>query len=273
MRCRTAPRSSGGQFSLLAVTRQNGYDRKPTFRVRELANAVRSRLPDWLSSLSVATVAFVDGLNLYHGLRDDGLLKFRWLDIERMVDSLAADAGASLGMSLDVVRVVYCTSLVTDEQAARRQDVYLQALEQHCTRIETLRGKYEPKLRICEDCGASVEFQSEKQTDVNLAVEMMKEAVKPPDQRAQVQLLVTGDTDLIPAIRAVRACGVEVVAISPPARGRARKSFGIVASKTLRVFRRHLRDHPLPGLVLRPTGDRGSYPLRPPSDWTPPSDW
>ena len=66
----------------MAVTRQNGYDSEPTFRVHEFANAIRSRVRDWLSSLGVATVAFVDGLSLYHGMRDDGLLKFRWLDNE-----------------------------------------------------------------------------------------------------------------------------------------------------------------------------------------------
>jgi len=38
--------------------------------------------------MRIPTAAFVDGLNLYHGLRDEGLLKFRWLDIERMADSL-----------------------------------------------------------------------------------------------------------------------------------------------------------------------------------------
>ena len=43
--------------------------------------------------MGVRTTAFVDGLNLYHGLRADGLSKFRWLDIEGMVNSLAGDTG------------------------------------------------------------------------------------------------------------------------------------------------------------------------------------
>ena len=148
--------------------------------------------------MGVRTTAFVDGLNLYHGIRDEKLLKFRWLDIEGMVESLAADAGARLGSPLEVIRVVYCTSLVRDRQAARRQDIYLQALEQHCAHIEILRGSYEEKSRQCTDCGASVGFQKEKQTDVNLAVEMVKDAAKPVGQRAEVQILVTGDTDLLP---------------------------------------------------------------------------
>ena len=45
--------------------------------------------------MSIRTTAFVDGLNLYHGIRDEGHLKFRWLDIEGMVDSLAKPEGPS----------------------------------------------------------------------------------------------------------------------------------------------------------------------------------
>ncbi|WP_419921767.1 NYN domain-containing protein [Candidatus Poriferisodalis sp.] len=219
--------------------------------------------------MGVPTAAFVDGLNLYHGLRDDGHLKFRWLDIEGVVISLAANADGSLGMSLDVTRIVYCTSMVADKQASRRQDIYLQALEQHCTRVEIRRGTYEEKVRVCAECGSEVGFQTEKQTDVNFAVEMVMEASRPVGQRAEVQLLVTGDTDLLPAVRAVRSCGIEVVAIAPPARGRARESFAAAASKTLRVRRRHLRDHLLPDPVLRPTSTGGVFPLRPPDGWTP----
>ena len=271
--CRNALQQSGGHFSLLAVTRQNGYGCHHTDGLCEMASAIRSDISGWLVSKGVPTAAYVDGLNLYHGLRDAGLLKFRWLDIERMVDSLAADAGASLGMSLDVAHVVYCTSLVADNRAARRQDIYLQALEQHCARLAIRRGKYEPKVRKCANCDAEVEFETEKQTDVNLAVEMLMDAAKPGGRRAEVQLLVTGDTDLIPAIRAVRTYGVEVVAIAPPARGQAKASFAAVSSKTLRVHRRHLRDHPLPDPVVRRSSDGGEYPFRPPDGWTPPSDW
>lgn len=223
--------------------------------------------------MGIRTAAFVDGLNLYHGLRDEGLLKFRWLNVEGMVDSLAADAGGRLGKSLDVTRVVYCTSMVANKQAARRQDIYLQALEQHCSRVEIVKGSYQEKKRECQDCGAEVGFQTEKQTDVNLAVEMVKDAAESVDKRADIQLLLTGDTDLLPAIGAVRSYGVEVVVIAPPARARARESFTKIASNYFQVRRRHLSDNPLPDPVLRPRNNGNDYPLRPPNGWTPPSEW
>jgi len=113
-------------------------------------------------------------------------------------------------------------------------------------------------------------FQSEKQTDVNLAVQMMYEATKPLGKRSEVQLLLTGDTDLVPAVRKVREYGVEVVVVAPPSRGRTKESFLPVASKFMRVSKRHLRDNLLPDPVLKPTGSGEIYPLRAPDGWTPP---
>ncbi len=218
--------------------------------------------------MSSRTVAFIDALNLYYGMRDEGLHRFRWLNVEGLAQSLAVDAGGELGRSLRVEQVIYCTSMVANKQSARRQDIYLQALEEHCSSIQILKGNYEMKERTCENCGTAVGFQTEKQTDVNLAVEMVRDAAKPVGERAEVQLLVTGDTDLLPAVRAVRSYGVEVIVIAPPSRGITRHSFNPVASKYLRVFHRHVRDNQMPELVMRPTADGDGYPLRAPDGWT-----
>ncbi|WP_419837050.1 hypothetical protein [Candidatus Poriferisodalis sp.] len=168
--------------------------------------------------MAARAAAFVDGLNLYHGLRDAALLKYRRLDVDGMAGSLAADAGGPLGVSLDVTRVVYCTSPVADKGAARRQDIYLQALQQHCSRVEIRRGTYEEKTRECARCGARVGFQTEKQTDVNLAVEMMLEAAKPEGHRAEVHLLITGDTDLPSVTVDVAGAPSQRAAVRSPAR-------------------------------------------------------
>ena len=52
----------------------------------------------------------------------------------------------------------------------------------------------------------------------------------------------------------------------------ARGAFNAVASKTLRVLDRHLRDHLLPDVVELTTRDGEAYPLRPLDGWTPSSD-
>jgi hypothetical protein len=87
--------------------------------------------------------AYVDGLNLYYGMRDDGLLAFRWLDVVRMCQLLADDAGGVIQAPIAIERVTYCTSLVNDKQARSRQDTYLQALQAHQPQLEVLLGTYD----------------------------------------------------------------------------------------------------------------------------------
>lgn len=96
---------------------------------------------------------------------------------------------------------------MSQKQAQRRQDIYLQALTfTQPPYFRTLLGKYEVKTRDCPDCGAAVGFQKEKRTDVNLAVEIVRAASadEPPD----AVLLVSGDTDLIPALEAAQDYGL-----------------------------------------------------------------
>lgn len=60
--------------------------------------------------------AYVDGLNLYHGLRagEGDLLKYRWLDITLMCRNIAIDAGTALGAPVQIEGIKYCTSMVSD---------------------------------------------------------------------------------------------------------------------------------------------------------------
>lgn len=217
------------------------------------------------------TFGFVDGLNLYHGMKDANLLKFRWLDIHRLCEHLSADATARIGQTFQLDRTVYCTSFVTNTQAQRRQDIYLQALQAHRPGLRVRHGKYEVKSQThhCQ-CGrvAEVGFPKEKRTDVNLAVEMLRLAAA-PETRPGAVLLVTGDTDLVPAIEALQEeYGMTVIVAAPPARHQ--EHLNAVADCYLRVGRRQLKYSPLPAVVVRP--DNG-YELTPPGTWVQPDHW
>jgi uncharacterized LabA/DUF88 family protein len=214
--------------------------------------------------------AFVDGLNLYHGMESADLLEYRWLDIRRLCELVAADVGATLGEPLEVGAITYCTSFVSDSQKQSRQDLYLQALAAHCFDLRILFGRYESKTRPCKcECGCqnTVAFQKEKRTDTNLAVEMVSSASEPAESRPDVIILITGDTDLVPAIDAVRnRFGVRVAVAAPPARHQ--DHLGSCSDVYTRIGRRHLKYAPLPAVVIRP--DNG-YPLTPPGTWAAPA--
>jgi uncharacterized LabA/DUF88 family protein len=87
--------------------------------------------------------------------------------------------------------------------------------------------------------------------------------------RPEVQFLITGDTDLVPAIRTARQAGVHVVVVAPPARGRTADTMRNAANNYLHVYRRHVRDALLPEVVLSPVNN---YLLTPPDGWVYPAD-
>ena len=85
-------------------------------------------------------IAYIDGFNLYHGLRDARLKNSRWLDIHGMCVSLLKP-----GERLELVR--YFTSWVKDSPAkAARQAVYIDALRASGG-IEARHARTQQRLR------------------------------------------------------------------------------------------------------------------------------
>ncbi len=67
--------------------------------------------------------------------------------------------------------------------------------------VNVVMGKFKEKDRHCKICGAVFKVREEKQTDVNIAVYLMKEAFADTYDTA---ILLTNDTDLIPAIEGMK---------------------------------------------------------------------
>ena len=114
-------------------------------------------------------VAYVDGFNLYYGLKSKGWQRYYWLDVRHLAENLLRP-----GQSLEAVR--YFTARIrpqpNDPGKPARQDTYLQAL----ATLPDLRihyGYYLAKNRRCSQCGAAWQTHEEKMTDVNMAVEML----------------------------------------------------------------------------------------------------
>jgi uncharacterized LabA/DUF88 family protein len=63
-------------------------------------------------------------------------------------------------------------------------------------------GEFKRKDKFCRLCRREYRSSEEKQTDVNIALELFRLAYLDKYDRA---VIISGDTDLIPAIKAVRA--------------------------------------------------------------------
>jgi hypothetical protein len=105
--------------------------------------------------------AYIDGFNLYYGIREDGR-RHLWLDVEGLVRSL-------LKPEQQLVAVRYFTAPVRDDPAAlSRQQLYWNALGAYSSLLEIRVGRFQRKSKRCFSCGSSWFEYEEKESDVAL---------------------------------------------------------------------------------------------------------
>ena len=156
-------------------------------------------------------VVYIDGFNLFYGLKSRGWKRFYWLD-----PGLLAENILKPGQSL--VAVKYFTSRITpspsDPDKHRRQATWLEAIEA-LERARIFYGHFLPKSRRCLTCGATWISHEEKMTDVNIAVELLRDSY---DDLFDTALLISADSDLTAPVEAIRARRPDkwIVVVSPP---------------------------------------------------------
>jgi uncharacterized LabA/DUF88 family protein len=138
--------------------------------------------------------AYVDGFNLYHGLREKHGRRYHWLDLEALIISL-------LRRDQSLVGIDYFTARVRQQpDSEMRQTTYLDALSAHCDQLTIIEGRFQAKRRYCRACRVETPSFEEKETDVSIAAALIEDAVNDVFDTA---MLVSGDSDLCPAVRAV----------------------------------------------------------------------
>jgi uncharacterized LabA/DUF88 family protein len=155
------------------------------------------------------TVVYVDGYNLYYGLLRG--TSYKWLDLYSLFQNQVLDNSAQ------VLEVRYYTAPVLkefsdDPDSPQRQRIYLQALRK-CppNKVKIIEGKIlksHPTLRLYEPIPEApdrtqvkvLHFQ-EKQTDVNIAVDLVVGAGMNTFEQA---VLCSNDSDLKAALAAVK---------------------------------------------------------------------
>ncbi|MFH1051313.1 MAG: NYN domain-containing protein [bacterium] len=116
-----------------------------------------------------------------------------------------------------MVSVKYFTARIEmPEDKRKRQLQFLEALET-LDKIEMFFGKYLTTTMQCRNCGANWIKSNEKETDVNIAIELLTDAIKDSFDTA---LIISGDSDLSPAIRRTKQLcpGKKIISVFPPNR-------------------------------------------------------
>lgn len=155
-------------------------------------------------------IVYVDGFNLYYGLRERRWRRYYWLNLRALSRAL-------LKPDQSLMHTHYFTSVVSQPEDKRlRQQCYLDALLT-LPDFTIHYGHYLDERVTCRNCGYSYTTHHEKMTDVNIAVRLLTDSLQ---DRFDVALLVSADSDLVAPIRAVRELSPEkrVIVAFPPAR-------------------------------------------------------
>jgi uncharacterized LabA/DUF88 family protein len=147
---------------------------------------------------------YVDGYNFYYAIKREfqtkliqerrDLIGLGWCDFRRL-----ASAANLVGAPEEITVVKYFTAPETEEDPGHNPRGEPQRQANWLAAVKTI-----PNLQVVEGRHKrweGDEKRKEKQTDVNIAVEMLLDATSPSGfDRA---ILLTGDTDLAPAVWAV----------------------------------------------------------------------
>ena len=157
------------------------------------------------------TIAYIDGYNLYYGLRSKkGWKRFYWLNLQEL-------AQLFLKPHQSLVATKYFTTLVTTPaDKKKRQTVFIEALKT-LNDFTIHYGHYLEDTVTCNNCGHTYTTYHEKMTDVNMAVELMCDAFQ---DRFDAALLVSGDSDLVGPIKAIKRLFPQkrIITVFPPNR-------------------------------------------------------
>ncbi|MCY4448774.1 MAG: NYN domain-containing protein [Chloroflexi bacterium] len=199
---------------------------------------------------------YIDGLNLYQGLKQQRWQRYYWLDLRLLsLRLLRADQ--------QLVAVRYFTAVVRpvphDADKPKRQGTYLEALAT-LPDLHIHYGYHLAKRRRCPHCGAIEQTYEEKMTDVNIAVELLGDA---QDDLFDTALVISGDGDLAGPVRTIgeRYPAKRAVVAFPPARHSA--ALRQAARGFFTISRSALRDSQFPDRVSNSDG----YVLTRPSSW------
>jgi len=206
-----------------------------------------------MSSPKQRVIVYVDGFNLYFGLKAKGWKKSYWLNLQKLSENI-------LTKEQKLVSVKYFTSRISfPPEKVKRQGTFIEALET-LPKVKIFYGHYQSNKSICRKCGYIDMIPSEKMTDVNIAVELLSDAY---EDKYDTAILISADSDLIAPIKTVHRLfkSKRIVVAFPP----ARHSFALkeVAKASFTIGRKKLIDSNFPDEVKKQDG----YILRRPERW------
>jgi len=149
------------------------------------------------------TSFLIDGFNLYHSVKNASVdLRLngsgtRWLDIHAMCASYLH----AIGNNAQIIDIFYFSALAKHIEAYKPDVVarhvnYIECLK--ATRVSVELARFKKKRITCDHCKQSIKRHEEKETDVAMATKLLELFFQ---NHCDTAVLVTGDTDIVPAVK------------------------------------------------------------------------
>lgn len=160
--------------------------------------------------MSTRVIVYIDGFNLYHAIDDLQKPHLKWLDLWKLSTKLIRPTET-------LCAVKYFTAYATwRPESYRRHERYVAALE--AVGVTPIIGHFKAKSVRCQAiCKQNYTTHEEKETDVNIGIHLVADALNDRFDRA---LVISADTDLNSAVLLTRAeaLGKYVDIVAPPGR-------------------------------------------------------
>jgi uncharacterized LabA/DUF88 family protein len=192
----------------------------------------------------------VDGFNVYHSvceaLRITKGASIKWLDMQALCSSYLS----AIGNGAMLEKVFYFSAFMDwiPDKVARHQ-IYVDALR--ATGVEVQLHRFKEKEVWCKTCKELHVHHEEKETDVAIAVKLMELLYV---DACDTIVVVSGDTDIAPAIRTAKVLwpAKRIWALFPFARHNA--ELKLISHGYLKMKAKRYLGHQLPNPVKAPSG-------------------
>lgn len=205
---------------------------------------------------------FIDGFNLYHAIENLKQPHLKWVDLRKLIASFTDPA------LHEIREIFYFSAFATwRPDAHMRHQQYVEALK--AAGVTPVMGRFKEKDAFCKNCRKPYKTHEEKETDVNIALQLLNEAYKDNYDEA---FIVSRDSDLTPAIRMVlqEFPNKKVKVISPPNAGHSKEIGQLVGKNKLASIKPiHLERSLFGATVTDP--DSGIVVARRPISYDPPA--
>jgi uncharacterized LabA/DUF88 family protein len=196
-------------------------------------------------------IFLIDGFNVYHSilaLEEDTGYCTKWLDYKSLCESYIPLGGKDANLEAVYYFSAIPYYLNKPDKIQRHKD-YIKCLES--TGIKKELGRFKEKSVYCQQCRKMILKHEEKETDVAIAIKLFKIFHK---KECDTAIIMTGDTDLSPAVRECNALfpNKKIMFAFPFFRYNA--ELKLLAPDSFKIGKEQYIKHQLPNPVILPDG-------------------